>query len=80
MAIELPNRRKYLEHVNGHHKSSSNAQGVNKHRGETDKARKAAAMQATKDNQKVMVLWEGRKIRWFSAAEWYAQDGHGKPG
>ena len=80
MAVEIPNRRKYLQHVNGHHKSSSNSQGTNKHRGETDKTRKAAAMAATKANQRVMVLVDGRKIRWYRADVWYAMGGHGSQG
>jgi hypothetical protein len=80
VAVELAVKRKYLQHVNGHHKSSSNNQGANKHRGETDKVRKAAAMQATRDNQMVKVLWQGRKIRWFRASTWYAMDGQGESG
>lgn len=77
MAIELPNKR--ARPVNGHNKSSSNTQGVNKHRGETDKRRKEEAQAATKANQMVMVLEDGRKIRWYRADVWYAMSGHGSP-
>ncbi len=80
MSVEIPNRQKYLVHTSGHHKSSSNNGGVNRHRGETDKNRKTAAMAATRENQMVMVLDEGRKIRWVRAADWYGVDGHGTPG
>ena len=75
MAIELPVKQKYRDHVNGHHKSTSGNGGTNKHRGETDKKRKEAAQEATRDNQMVMVLDQGRKIRWYRAADWYGTAG-----
>jgi hypothetical protein len=69
MTVEIPLRRKYLEHINGHHKSSSGTSGANKHRGETDKKRKEAAMAATRANQRVLVLVGGRKRSWVRAAD-----------
>jgi hypothetical protein len=69
MAVEIRLRRKYLEHVNGHHKSSSGTSGANKHRGETNKVRKEAAQAATRDNQMVLVLVGGRKRSWVRATD-----------
>ncbi len=78
MAVELPNKRGRPSGKK--QKGTSNNSGVNKHRGEIDKVCKAAAMIATKENQMVMVLDRGQKIRWVRADIWYAQNGHGKPG
>lgn len=43
--------------------------GVNKHRGETNKDRLAAAQATTRANQMVLVLDGGRKRRWVRAAD-----------
>ncbi len=71
MSIELPNKRG--QPPTGRYKSSNNSQGANKHRGETDPRRKKAAQEATRNNQMVMVLEQGRKIRWYRANLWYAE-------
>jgi hypothetical protein len=65
VGVEIPLRSKYLYHVNGTQRSSPSGQaGPNKHRGETNKDRKAAAQAATRANMKTLVLVDGRRRSW----------------
>jgi hypothetical protein len=61
---EIPLRIKYRDVSNGHHQSRASNSGVNRHRGEADKNRLAAAQDQTRRNQKILVLAGGRKRAW----------------
>lgn len=68
MPVELRLRKKYLEHANGHHKSTGGNSGTNKHRGLTGSAKQVATEQ-TRKGAKVLVLEGGRKRKFVPIAQ-----------
>jgi hypothetical protein len=67
---EIKLKRKYQDVTNGHQKSGgSGNSGANKHRGEVDKTRLAAAQEQTRQGQKVLILAGGRRRTWARARD-----------
>lgn len=63
VGIEIPPKNRQLTAKRNPSPSSGNS-GPNRHRGETNKDRKAAAQAATRENMKTLVLVEGRRHSW----------------